>query len=380
MRLWLAAGFLLALAAGGLTVADTAKAKQADGLIAELKAVGREGANNAKAAAAWKKLVALGTGALVPIASALDDDDLTSSNWLRPAFDAIAEAAEEGGKLPAAELEKFVTNAKNSPPGRRLAYEWLVKADAKAPARLLPKMLKDPSAELRRDAVALVITEAKGLSDKAAATKAYQRALSGACDDDQVDEIAQALKKLGVTVDVPKHFGFVTRWHVAGPFDHGKGVGWARAYPPERGVNLGAAYEGKDGKQVKWVEHTTTHEKGVVDLNKVVAEIKGAVAYAYAEVESPADQQIEVRAGCINGLKIFVNGKQVFARDEYHHGMRIDQYAAKAALRKGKNEILLKVCQNEQTEAWTKNWMFQLRLCDAVGSAVAFSQAKKEDK
>ena len=37
------------------------------------------------------------------------------------------------------------------------------------------------------------------------------------------------------------------------------------------------------------------------------------------------------------------------------------------------NEILIKVCQNEQTENWAQSWMFQLRLCDATGVAVPFT-------
>ena len=43
---------------------------------------------------------------------------------------------------------------------------------------------------------------------------------------------------------------------------------------------------------------------------------------------------------------------------------------ARGTLRKGKNVILLKVCQNEQTDAWAQNWQFQLRICDPVGTAI----------
>jgi hypothetical protein len=317
----------------------------------------------------------------VPIAGALSADDLTSSNWLRPAFDAIAEKALDAGKLPTAELEKFVANTKGSPTGRRLAYEWLVKADKTTPGRLLPKMLLDPSAELRRDAVEVVMTQAKGLldkGDKKAATATYQKALSGACDDDQVDAIATALKGLGIKVDLPKHYGFVMRWHLIGPFEHANGVGWNKVYPPEKQIDLAGNYEGKGGKQVKWTAFTTDDERGKVDLNKALGKFKGSVAYAYAEVDSPAAREIEVRTGSITALKIWVNGKQVFAHDEYHHGMRIDQFTAKAALVKGKNTILVKCCQNEQKEAWAQVWQYQLRLCDPVGAAVPFTQAMKE--
>ena len=50
--------------------------------------------------------------------------------------------------------------------------------------------------------------------------------------------------------------------------------------------------------------------------------------------------------------------------------MRIDQYQLPVQLRKGANTILVKACQNEQKEEWTVQWQFQLRVCDATGTAI----------
>jgi hypothetical protein len=118
----------------------------------------------------------------------------------------------------------------------------------------------------------------------------------------------------------------------------------------------------------------------VVNLNKALGKQKGTVAYAYTIIDSPQEQQVEVRAGCIVALKIFVNGKPVFAREEYHHGMALDQHIGRATLRKGRNEILIKVCQNEQTEDWAQEWQFQLRLCDELGKGVPFTIALPDGK
>ena len=63
---------------------------------------------------------------------------------------------------------------------------------------------------------------------------------------------------------------------------------------------------------------------------------------------------------------MFLNGKEVFAREEYHHGRWPDQYVARARLKEGRNELLLKVCQNEQSEVWAQDWNFQVRLCDPI--------------
>jgi hypothetical protein len=48
----------------------------------------------------------------------------------------------------------------------------------------------------------------------------------------------------------------------------------------------------------------------------------------------------------------------------------MDQYRAHARLKQGVNTILLKICQNEQTEDWAQEWNFQVRVCDASGQAI----------
>jgi hypothetical protein len=366
---------LLALA--GAWAAGAAE-KSAGPLLARIRAVGKQGEGNAEAARAWKELVKLGPDALPDILAALDEDGPVAANWLRPAVDAIAETALRNRQpLPVEQLERFVKQTYNPPAGRRVAYEWLTRVDKTTPERLLPGMLNDPSPELRRDAVEAATTEAQKLLDrgeKTAATAGFRKALAAACDEDQVDALTKKLKPLGVEVDRAGHSGFVRGWHLAVPFDNHNAAGFPVAYPPEKGVDLSAKYRGKEGAEARWLGYTTTDPKGVVDLNKVLGKQKGTVAYAYAVIDSPAARPVQVRAGSNNALKVFLNGKEVIGVEEYHHGMRVDQYTGKGTLRAGKNEVLVKVCQNEQTENWAQSWSFQLRLCDSVGAAVPFTQ------
>jgi hypothetical protein len=56
--------------------------------------------------------------------------------------------------------------------------------------------------------------------------------------------------------------------------------------------------------------------------------------------------------------------------------MRVDQYSGPGLLRAGRNELLVKVCQNEKKMPWEIEWCFQVRLTDSVGAAVPFTQAK----
>jgi hypothetical protein len=359
--------------------ASAAPAGEVAALLSRIKGVGREGAGNEDAARAWKQLTQKGPGVLPDVLAAMDPAEPTASNWLRTAADAIAEKAlARGKKLPADRLEAFVRDTRHAPAARRVAYEWLARIDKNTPQRLLPGMLHDPSVELRRDAVAARTEKAKRLLEagkKEAATQTFREALSGAVDEDQVQKLARQLGELGVKVDVADHLGFIRSWYVITPFDNTNQKGFDVAYPPEKGVDLNASHAGKGGKKARWSLHSTDDLFGKLDLNKTVGKQKGVVAYACAVVLSPEERPVQIRVGSITSIKIFLNGKELFARDEYHHGMRMDQYTGVGKLNKGRNEVLIKVLQNEQEEDWAQNWVFQARLCDASGSAVPFELA-----
>ena len=152
---------------GVLIVAGAARAADVAPLLTRIKAVGKEGAGNAAAAQAWKELTKEGPAALLEILGSLDDAGPVAANWLRAAVDAIGEKTLAAGKpLPADKLEAFVRDTRHAGAARRLAYEWLSRADPKAPDRLLPGMLSDPGAELRRDAVAIVLKEAQAHAEQ----------------------------------------------------------------------------------------------------------------------------------------------------------------------------------------------------------------------
>ncbi len=342
-------------------------------LLATLKSVGREGSGNVEAARAWRTLSKADAASLPEVLAAWDDADPTAANWLRAAVDVIAERAVHAKKpLPAAELEAFVRQKQHNGSARRLAYEWLVRVDPAAPSRLLSGMLNDPSLELRRDAVALAIKDGQTLAarDKVAGRQALERAFEGARDRDQVEALSAELKKLGAPVDLAKHFNFIIGWNLIGPFDNHDRKGFDKTYPPELDVDLQASYQGKDGVIVRWAPGATTDPFGMLDLNKLIGKHMGAVAFAVADVESTAAQPVQIRVGSNNAVKIYLNGKLLFGREEYHHGIEMDQYVASGELKAGKNRVLLKVCQNEQTDDWAQNWSFQLRLTDSVGGAI----------
>ena len=361
-----------ALFTWGLVLAVPLCAQAADADLAKnlarVRAVGMKGEGHREAGAAAKALANASPADLPVILAAMDGTSVLAENWLRGIAEAVAQK-QSGGKLPVAELEKFLRQTNHSPRARRLAYEMISGVDKSAEKRLIPTLLDDPSLELRRDAVALALTDAAQAEGKEASTAAYRKAFQSARDNDQIKQAADKLKELGAAVDLPTHYGFLLTWQIIGPFDNTGDKGWDIAYPPEAKVDLAAKYAGLKG-EIHWKETTSKDEFGLVDLTKALDKHKGAIAYATTEFVSEKDQAVDLRLGCINANKIWLNGEELTANHVYHAGQEIDQYLAKGKMKKGKNAILLKICQNEQTEKWAQGWQFQLRICDTIGTAV----------
>jgi len=341
-------------------------------MLEVLRAVGPEGAGHAEAAQAWQELAAVDAEQLTEVLAALDGANPLAANWIRTAADAAAERSLAAGKpLPESELERFVLDRGHAPRARRLAYELLLHVDPQAEQRLLPAMLDDPSLELRRDAVARLIAQAETVAtqDPEQAKTLYVRALDAARDLDQIKLLAQRLRKLDAPVDLARHFGFILRWKLIGPFDNSQRKGFAHEYAPEREIDFAGAYPGKHG-EVRWIDYRSTDEYGKVDLNQALTEEKEVVAYAATEFLADDARDVELRVSTANALKVWLNGRLLAAYEVYHSGAEFDQYVARGRLQPGRNVILVKVCQNEQTQEWAHVWGFQLRVCDGQGTAV----------
>ncbi len=347
----------------------------------QLRQVGPEGAGNAEAAAAWNKLTTLGSEVIVPILGAMEGAGPLSRNWMRTAVETIFERELKAKAiLPSEAIKSFLLDRDNEPNARRLAFDLYRQIATDETTALIPGMIDDPSPGLRREAVAQLLAEGRshleaGDNEKSLAT--LGAALDGARDVDQIDAITKLLReKLGQKVDLPKHFGFLSHWHLIGPFDNTDRAGFERVYSPEKEINLNAEYEGKEAKPVKWQEYATPDDYGKVDFNTPYGPLKQVTGYAYTEFNAAEAREAEIRLGCKNAWKVWFNGEFLFGRDEYHRGQRIDQYSLPVKLRQGKNTILVKACQNEQEQDWTVQWEFQLRVCDATGTAILASDRK----
>ncbi len=327
----------------------------------------------ASVAAAWKQVAQADVRQLPRVLTAINTEHPLAANWLRSAADAMVERAiAEGQPLPLDELEQFIGETQHDPRARRLAFELLREVEPKRAESLIPAMLQDPSVELRRESVALRMAEAEQYQQSGepqSAITAYRQALDGARDEDQVKQIAESLRGLDQELDLPRHFGFIQSWQLIAPFDNTGQAGLEIAYPPESTIDLQAEYAGKDSP-ARWQAYSGKDDFGTIDFNKPFGALKEVAGYAWTEFNSDSEQQVELRLGCKTSWAIWVNGEKLFSHNEYHRGVKMDQYRVNAKFKPGPNEILMKVCQNEQIEDWTVEWEFQLRVCDATGTAI----------
>ncbi|AMV29635.1 hypothetical protein VT84_34895 [Gemmata sp. SH-PL17] len=375
MQRWTCIAATLALLGAALALAP---ARAADDdmtrALTALKAITKEGRGNEDAGPAWKTLVSRGGAALLPALEAFDDNNPTAANWLRTAVDAIAEGEKAANRpLPADKLEAFVKDTKNAANARLVAYELLVGQDAAAKERLLPGFLDDKSPDLRRDAIGHQLDTLEK-STRANVRTDLEKLFTFTRDQDQVESLAKKIEEKGGKVSVSEHFGFVTHAALIGPFDSTAGKGFDTMYPPESAKDTEGKFKGKEDKELKWGAFTTTDKSGTFNLNKMLAAHKDAVIYARAIVVAGAETPAEIRVTSPTAVQIFLNGKKLFAREEYHHGAPFDANIGKATLQKGENVILLKVCQNNQREDWAQVWQFQMRVCDATGGPLPLEQ------
>lgn len=343
--------------------------------LATIDAVGPHGAGNGAAQRAWARLIEVGMPALVPTLAAMSDSRPLAANWLRTVIDTLLDGERAAGRpLPLQTLQGFVQQKHHSGAARQLAYDWLSAHDPATAARLLPEFLHDPAAGLRRAALDDLIRQAEQAADSQQALAFYEQAFAAAADRDQVELLAKRLEKQGHPIDLARRFGFIQNWLLLGPFSNQDGRGYHEVLPPERDFDPIHSHLGKDARSLAWTPCHTADSYGLVDLNKALGKQPFVLAYALAFVDAPAARNVEIRVGCINAVKVFLNGQLLHACEEYHHEMEMDQYRARGTLRPGRNSVLLKVCQDNQPEDFNQHWKFQARICDRLGRPLDLSE------
>ncbi|MBU6172419.1 MAG: HEAT repeat domain-containing protein [Planctomycetes bacterium] len=335
---------------------------QTSTLLNELKQVAPGDDSTEKAARIVKSLKESQDLSLTAVLESMRGATPLGRNWLSGVANNLyrKQQAQSGDALM-----KFLQDTTQDGEARYKAFIWLTENSPEQRSLLLSKMLEDPSPEIRYAAIENSLGSAKE-------PESLQRLLNVARHPDQVVGLIKKLEEAGSIVDQAKHFGFVGTWNLIGPFDHVGTKNFNKSFPIETDWVQGKIAESYEGKKqaVKWQEYTSKEKDGNIDLAVIFANEKGCIVYGTTEFNSPIEGPAEIRLGCINGHKIWLNGKLVMSNEVYHSSTQIDQYIEPIELKKGTNRILIKVCQNEQTEAWAQRYQFMLRITDSTGKAI----------
>lgn len=352
-----------------------------DEIDEQLAVIGRAGPQAAGSDAARAAVDALanhGTDVLPRLLTAMDTDNPVAANWYRAAYESIVERAlsADRPKFPVEPLRDIVADPARRGRVRRLALDLCERLEPGYRDMTLRGLFDDP--EFRADAVELALTAggtALAGGDSETAREQFQRAYDHARQPSQVTAAAAQLGKLGEQTNIAQHLGLVIDWWLLGPFDAPGTTGFGRAFPPEaqvEQVDLSASYVGPDGEPIKWIRHRTKDALGSVNLAQAIAPVKEAVGYAYAELDSPNARGAQLRVGADDNITVWLNGRQVFGREQWLNGIRFDRFTTPVKLERGTNRVLVKVCQGPRhvDPQVPNNWTFQLRFCDELGGGI----------
>jgi putative membrane-bound dehydrogenase-like protein len=162
-------------------------------------------------------------------------------------------------------------------------------------------------------------------------------------EDELIDlvEYMLTLKTPSVTPDY---------WYVMGPFIRAGDQPLGREFGPEKSAfdpkatfpEWNGPSSGPKAKDLGW-RTIRPDAKGYVDLMAFHGEAgNNSVSYLYRAIESPIEQDAEILIGSDDGCIVSVNGKEVL-RENVTRAAAPEQNKATVKLKKGKNEVLIKI-------------------------------------
>ena len=127
---------------------------------------------------------------------------------------------------------------------------------------------------------------------------------------------------------------YITAWEIAGPYTKENADLFAESFAPE----------GPDASKVRWRPFRSMTDQNrlwLLDFDKVVGG-NFKVVYVRTNVWSPADQKARMEVGSEDGMKIWLNGELVHAKD-VRRGVSPGEDVVQVALRQGWNSLMMKI-------------------------------------
>jgi hypothetical protein len=133
-------------------------------------------------------------------------------------------------------------------------------------------------------------------------------------------------------------------WHFIGGLAAPDNNNFDFAFPPEKEIKLDAKYPTRGNQQTAWQKKEWADGNVHDFLSSLPQPLHENVAnYVYRAIEAEVPCEIPVSLGSDDTLTVWINGKKIHA-ENVGRGAAPDQAHVKLPLQKGKNELLIKIC------------------------------------
>jgi HEAT repeat protein len=153
---------------------------------------------------------------------------------------------------------------------------------------------------------------------------------------------------------------FIVDWQVAGPFSI-PSVPASLLFT----LQLDAEYDWGGGAYKSFINVFNPDQPYYIDLANTLKGQNNQTAYLRANIRSPQKQQVALLLGSDDGAKMWLNGKEVFAKNTART-YQVDQDRVAVTLQQGWNKIMIKVMQAEGAE-----WGASVHILGLDGSPVS---------
>ena len=236
------------------------------------------------------------------------------------------------------------------PEDKKLVLGGLGTAGSKAALELVERYIKDEQLQTEAGLAAVQIADKLRQSDPTRARAALKNVLKTVKDRRVRGKAAE------IVSEMDQYEGYILVWLVSPRYvEKGKDsrAVFEKAFPPEKA----------DGKDVKWKPLTRGIGSWDINLEAALGEGDHCGAYVRTRVWSAADKDVRLELGSDDAIKVWLSGKPVHA-NYVSRGIAPRQDIVKVKLRKGWNDLMLKVVDHEG------GWAFCCRLRDPDGAAL----------
>lgn len=157
--------------------------------------------------------------------------------------------------------------------------------------------------------------------------------------------------------------GALTDWQIVGEFENISASGFNKTYGPISNGSSDAVFSNKAGAKVKWFDLPAFRADRWIDFTYHFY-THNSVIYAQTFVNSPVEQEVQLRLGVSGSMKAWVNDKLVLAEQDERNN-DLDTYLTTVKLKKGYNRLLVQVA-----ESYAGRSNFMARLTDEKGKAI----------